>query len=84
MTDFETAAKEAANTAKSALEAYQATWTNIAKENMQFAVEFGQALTTARTPSDLFDVTTEYSKKRFDAFQRHTKELMSSYPAHQA
>lgn len=66
------------NAAKLMLEDYSAKITNIAKENMQFAFDFGQALSAVRTPAEWFDVTTQYSKKRFDAFQRHTKQLMHS------
>jgi hypothetical protein len=44
---------------------------------MQFTFDFGQALTAVRSPSDLVTVTAEYSKKRWDMFQRHTTELMA-------
>lgn len=77
MTEVENAAKQVTDTAKSMLESYQKKWTSIAKDNMEIAAEFGHALSTAQTPAAWFEVTTEYSKKRFDAFQRHLKELMS-------
>jgi len=71
--------ENATNSVTSMIEDYQKKWTNIAKDNMQLATEFGQALSAAHSPKEWFDVTSEYSKKRFDAYQRHVKELMSPY-----
>ena len=77
MNDVENAAKQSAETAKSAIQTYQAKLMEIAKENMQFAFDFGQALSTVKSPTDFMNVTSEFTKKRFELFQRHTSELMA-------
>jgi hypothetical protein len=75
--EVESAARETANAVKSTVEAYQAKLIDIAKENMQFAFDFGQALVAVKTPVEFADVTTQYSKRQFDMFQEQTRELMA-------
>jgi hypothetical protein len=75
--EMEGAAKKAASEVKSAFEAYQEKLMEIAKENMAFAAEFGQAITGIRSSTDFMNVTNEFTQRRLDMFQRHTSELMA-------
>ncbi|MBV8747460.1 MAG: phasin family protein [Xanthobacteraceae bacterium] len=70
-------ARHAANEVKSAFEAYQEKLMEIAKENMAFAMEFGQAITAVRSPTDFLNVTNDFTRRRFELFQQHTSELMA-------
>jgi phasin len=47
----------------------------IAQENTRVGLEFVTALTGARSPSDLIQVWTAYSRKQFEMLTRQTKEL---------
>jgi hypothetical protein len=77
MSDIIDHAKNASEAAKSMTEAYQAKLLEITNENIEFAMELGEALAAVRSPSDFMNVTTEYAKKRMELFQRHTQELLA-------
>lgn len=61
--------------AAAAVTAYQTKLLEIAQANMQFAFEYAQALAAVRSPLDIISVTSEYTKRRLDMFNKHTKEL---------
>lgn len=63
------------SSAAASISAYQTKLLEIAQANTQFAFEYAQALAAIRSPSDFMNVTSEYTKKRLDMFNQHTKEL---------
>jgi hypothetical protein len=77
MNEIEGAAKQSAEAAKSNIQTYQVKLIEIAKENMQFALDFGQALGAVRSPTEFMIVTSDFTRKRLDLFQRHTSELIA-------
>lgn len=72
MNEIEGAAKQSAEAAKSNIQTYQVKLIEIAKENMQFALDFGQTLGAVRSPTEFM-----MARKRLELFQRHTSELMA-------
>jgi hypothetical protein len=76
MNDIENVASRSAEAAESTIQAYQVKLIDIAKENMQFAVDFAQALGLVRSPTEFMSLTSDFTKKRLELFQKHTAELM--------
>jgi hypothetical protein len=56
-------------------QAYQAALLDVAKANVQFAVEFAQRLTTIRSPLEFLAVTAEYTGRRILMIGTHSKEM---------
>jgi hypothetical protein len=79
MNDVENVANEkgAASGVRSAFEAYQEKLTEIANEDVAFAMEFGQAVTAVRSSTDFMNITNEFTRRRLHMFQQHTGELMA-------
>lgn len=61
------------------MQAYHAKLLEIAQANMQFAFDFGLRLATIRSPTEFFNVMTEFTSRRVDMFGQHSKEL-AAYP----
>jgi len=61
------------------MQGYQAKLLEIAGANAQFAFEFGLRLSSIRSPTEFFDVITEFTNRRFAMFEQHSKEL-AAYP----
>ena len=61
------------------MQAYQAKLLEIAQANMQFAFDLGLRLATIRSPTEFFNVITEFTSRRVDMFAQHSKEL-AAYP----
>jgi hypothetical protein len=57
------------------VQAYQAKLLEMAQANMRFAFEFGPRLATIRTPFGLFALIAEFTSRRIDMLQKHSKEL---------
>jgi hypothetical protein len=57
------------------VQAYQAKFLEMAQANMQFAFEFGPRLATIRTPFEFFALIAEYTSRRIDMLQKHSKEM---------
>jgi hypothetical protein len=77
MNEIEGAAKQSAEAAKSNIQTYQVKLIAIAKENMQFALDFGQTLSAVRSPTEFMMATSDFTRKRLELFLRHTSELMA-------
>ena len=71
-------ARHAANEVKSAFEAYQEKLMEIAKENMAFAMEFGQAITAVRSPTDFLNVTNDFTRGDSSCFNSTPASLWLS------
>jgi hypothetical protein len=57
------------------VQAYQAKLLEIAQANMQFAFEFGPRLATIRSPFEFFALIAEFTSRRIDMLQKHSKEM---------
>ena len=57
------------------VQAYQAKLLEIAQANMQFAFEFGPRFATIRSPFEFFALIAEFTSRRFDMLQKHSKEM---------
>jgi len=60
-------------------QAYQAKLLEIAQANVQFAFEFGLRLATIRSATEFFAVIAEFTSRRVDMFEQHSRELVA-YP----
>jgi hypothetical protein len=56
------------------VQAYQAKLLEMAQANMHFAFEFGSRLATLRTPFEFFALIAEFTSRRIDMLQKHSKE----------
>jgi hypothetical protein len=75
--EVEGTAKKTAADVQSAFETYQRKLMDIATENMAFAMEFGHAMAATRSPTDFMTVTSDFTRRRLEMFQKHTNELMA-------
>jgi Phasin protein len=57
------------------VQAYQAKLLEIAQANIQFAFEFGPRLATIRSPFEFFALIAEFTSRRIDMLQKHSKEM---------
>ena len=57
------------------MQAYQAKILEMAQANMQFALEFGPRLATIRSPFEFFALIAEFTSRRIDMLQKHSKEM---------
>jgi phasin len=64
---FSTASKGASD--------YSAKLMEIMKANTTATLDFAQALIAVKSPSEAMELWTSHSKKQFEAFTAHTKEL---------
>src|ERR1700735_1196742 len=54
---------------------YSAKLMEIMKANTTATLDFAQALIAVKSPSEAMELWTSHSKKQFEAFTAHTKEL---------
>jgi Phasin protein len=57
------------------VQAYQAQLVEMAQANMQFAFEFGPRLATIKSPFEFFALIAEFTSRRIDMLQKHSKEM---------
>jgi hypothetical protein len=57
------------------VQAYQSKLLEIAQANMQFAFEFGPRFATIRSPFEFFALIAEFTSRRIDMLQKHSKEM---------
>jgi hypothetical protein len=58
------------------VQAYQAKLSEIAQANMKLAFEFGQRLSTIRSPVELLNVIAEFTTRRIDLLGKHSIEMV--------
>ena len=57
------------------VQAYQAKLLEMAQANVQFAFEFGPRFATIRSPFEFFALIAEFTGRRINMLQRHSKEM---------
>ena len=67
--------KNSFSTAVKGAQDYNSKIVEFAHTNSEAAFDFAQKLANVRTPSDFIELSTEHSRKRFEALTEQTKEL---------
>jgi hypothetical protein len=57
------------------MQAYQAKLLEMAQANMQFAFEFWPRFATIRSPFEFFALIAEFTSRRIDMLQKHSKQM---------
>jgi hypothetical protein len=75
MTDTESKKELEFSSALASVGAYQAKLLEMTQANMKFAWEFAHRLASIRSPFEFPSVIAEFTTKRIDMFQKHSKEV---------
>jgi phasin len=74
-TDATTLMKNSFSTAVQGAQDYQAKVMEFANSNTQAALEFTQKLTSVKSPSEFFELSTNHSREQFESLTEQAKEL---------
>jgi phasin len=67
--------KDSYSTAVRGAQDYSAKFLEFARANTEAAGEFAQRLSSAKSPSEFFELSTNLSRKQFETLTEQTKEL---------
>jgi hypothetical protein len=60
--------------------AYQRKLMKMTEDNIRFALEYAEALSGAKSPTDFVEINTSFTTKRMELFKQHTAELAELSP----
>src|SRR5262249_41171292 len=63
------------STAVSGMQAYNVKFVEFAQSNTKAAIDFVQQLTTVKTPSEFFELSTSHSRRQFETFTEQFRQL---------
>jgi len=63
------------STAVNGAQAYNAKFVEFAQTNTKAAIDFVQQLTTVKTPSEFFELSTNHSRRQFETFTDQFRQL---------
>ena len=67
--------KDSYSTAVKGAQDYNAKFIEFARANTEAAFEFVQKLSSVKSPSEFFELSTSHSRKQFETLTEQTKEL---------
>lgn len=73
--DAATSMKSSYSTAIQGAQDYQAKFLEFANSNTQAALDFAQKLTSVKSPSEFFDLSTNHSRGQIETLTEQAKEL---------
>lgn len=73
--DAATLMKESYSTAVKGAQDYNAKFLEFARANTEANFEFAQNLSSVKSPSEFFELSTNHSRKQFETLTEQTKEL---------
>ena len=73
--DVTTLMKDSYSTAVKGAQDYNAKFIEFARANTEAAFEFAQKLSSLKSPSEFFELSTNHSRKQFEILTEQTREL---------
>ena len=67
--------QDSCSTAVKGMQDYSSKFVEFARANAEATVEFAQKLSSVKSPSEFFELSTDHSRKQFEILTEQTKEL---------